>query len=53
MTKSEEHAGTWWNDWLPRLVLRSGKTKVARKRMGSLEHPAGTPAPGNYVSQTT
>ncbi len=48
---SERHVGSWWDDWLAWLLPRSGDLRTAPAEMGSRRHPAGTPAPGDYVYQ--
>lgn len=45
---AEQHAGSWWTDWLEWLKARSGK-QVPAPSVGSEQYPPITPAPGTYV----
>ena len=45
---SQQHAGSWWTDWVEWLRPRSGK-RVRPPRVGSKAHPPLGPAPGTYV----
>ncbi len=49
---AEFHEGSWWPMWSKWLKSRSGK-KVPQRIPGDLKsHPALSPAPGKYVSET-
>lgn len=48
---AEQHAGSWWDYWLPWITERSGELKDAPDRLGSNEHPPREAAPGRYVHQ--
>jgi polyhydroxyalkanoate synthase len=45
---SEEHAGSWWNDWAAWLDDHRGPLRAARK-LGTAAFPVIEPAPGTYV----
>ena len=48
----EEHAGTWWFDWLEWYDKEQGGKKIdAPKELGSEKHPPMDDAPGRYVFQ--
>lgn len=47
--EAEEHAGSWWPHWRSWLQARSGAQVAAPDTLGSKKHPAGDPAPGQYV----
>ena len=48
---NEEHAGSWWPDWI-RWLRRYSGGKVAAREPGSVDYPSLEPAPGSYVKQT-
>ncbi|MGB5621703.1 MAG: class I poly(R)-hydroxyalkanoic acid synthase [Gammaproteobacteria bacterium] len=48
---TEEHAGSWWPDWI-RWLRRYSDGKVAARKPGSDEYPSLEPAPGSFVKQT-
>jgi polyhydroxyalkanoate synthase subunit PhaC len=45
------HDGSWWPHWAGWLRERSGELRDAPSTLGSKEHPAADPAPGQYVMQ--
>ncbi len=49
MAGASENAGSWWPLWKEWLVARSGETKPAPKRVGSVKYPPGDAAPGKYA----
>lgn len=49
LAASEEHAGTWWEDWEPWLVEHEPRTRPAPSEAGSSSHPPLADAPGDYV----
>ncbi|MGH9116281.1 MAG: PHA/PHB synthase family protein [Acidimicrobiales bacterium] len=48
LTGATEHRETWWNDWTPWIIDRSGPL-VVPPAMGSDAHPPLVAAPGTYV----
>lgn len=49
MTKTQEHPGSWWQDWAPWLAGHSGRMVKAREpghKVGVIE-----PAPGSFVQR--
>jgi polyhydroxyalkanoate synthase len=48
MAKAEEHAGSWWPDWID-WIKSHDKTTVAARRVGSGKHKPLEDAPGSYV----
>lgn len=49
MAGASENAGSWWPLWKEWLVARSGETKPAPKKVGSVKYPPGDAAPGKYA----
>jgi len=49
MAGAGENAGSWWPLWKEWLVARSGETKPAPKKLGTVKYPPGDPAPGKYA----
>ena len=45
---AKAHKGSWWNDWVEWLQMRSGE-RVAAPSVGSAVHAPIVPAPGTYV----
>ena len=45
---SEQHAGSWWEDWAEWISTRAGE-RVAPPSMGSKKHKPQGDAPGEYV----
>jgi polyhydroxyalkanoate synthase subunit PhaC len=48
MEASEQHAGSWWEDWAEWIGARAGE-QVPPPRMGSRKHKPIGDAPGTYV----
>lgn len=48
---AESVAGSWWNYWLQWLRSHSGRSKVAKKILGSARYPVVEAAPGRYVRE--
>lgn len=48
---SQEHAGSWWEDWAAWISQRAGDQRKPPP-MGSKAHPPIADAPGDYVHQT-
>ncbi len=46
---AEQHAGSWWTDWLAWLQPFTGKKVAARKTLGNATYKPIEPAPGRYV----
>ncbi len=46
---AQEHAGSWWPDWMAWLTERSGDEIDAPQAVGNEKYPALVPAPGTYV----
>ncbi len=46
---AEEHAGSWWDDWVEWVAPLAGSKVPAPTELGSQAHPAGVDAPGTYV----
>lgn len=49
MSGASEQPGSWWPLWKEWLIARSGETKKASKKIGSVKYPAGEAAPGRYA----
>lgn len=49
MAGATENAGSWWPLWKEWLIARSGETKPAPKKLGTVKYPPGDPAPGRYA----
>jgi polyhydroxyalkanoate synthase subunit PhaC len=49
LAAAEPHQGSWWDHWAQWVLARSGRSKFARKSLGSPAHPPIEPAPGGYV----
>jgi polyhydroxyalkanoate synthase subunit PhaC len=48
---AEEHAGSWWTDWIEWLGKHAGKTAAPVVELGSTDYPPLEAAPGRYVKQ--
>jgi polyhydroxyalkanoate synthase subunit PhaC len=49
LAKSAPDPGSWWEPWAAWVLARSGERHPAPTSLGSARHPAGAPAPGQYV----
>ena len=49
LARSDTATGSWWEVWAGWNAARSGQRHDAPSRLGSLRHPAGMAAPGEYV----
>jgi polyhydroxyalkanoate synthase subunit PhaC len=49
LARSDTATGSWWEVWAEWNAARSGERHDAPSGLGSLRHPAGTAAPGEYV----
>lgn len=48
---TEQHPGSWWNDWFTWLAGHGGEHRTAITRPGSAEYPPLGAAPGTYVKE--
>ncbi len=48
---TEEVSGSWWPFWMGWVQARSGKKKVAPKKLGNAKYKPLDPAPGLYVRE--
>jgi len=48
LTGADQHAGSWWVDWIPWLSNHSGD-QIDPPSMGTADYPPITAAPGTYV----
>jgi polyhydroxyalkanoate synthase len=46
---AEGQTGSWWENWAPWTIERSGELVAAPSSPGSTAHPPMEPAPGLYV----
>ncbi|RIQ54607.1 class I poly(R)-hydroxyalkanoic acid synthase [Bordetella avium] len=46
---AQEHAGSWWPDWVQWLAGHGGRQIAARRRLGNKTYRPIEPAPGRYV----
>ena len=46
---AQNHAGSWWEDWVQWLKPRSGRTRRAPRNLGNRKYPPMEPAPGTYI----
>ncbi len=49
LRQATESPGVWWDHWTEWQTRRAGRERPAPASLGSLAHPAGSPAPGDYV----
>ncbi len=49
LASTEQHPGSWWQDYTTWLAEHSGDERAAPKEPGSPDHPALITAPGTYV----
>ncbi len=45
------YTGSWWTAWSERLIKKSGKQKLATKKLGNSKFKVIEPAPGRYVKE--
>jgi len=50
LTDAEQHAGSWWEDWIPWLAERCGEPRTP-PALANAKFPALAEAPGTYVLQ--
>ncbi|GJG92930.1 class I poly(R)-hydroxyalkanoic acid synthase [Cupriavidus pauculus] len=48
---AQEHAGSWWPDWMAWLGKQAGQKRTAPEAFGNAHYKAIEPAPGRYVKQ--
>ena len=51
VASAQEHAGSWWNDWMAWLKPLAGKQVAAPKKAGSAKYQPIEAAPGSYVKK--
>ena len=49
LAHTEQHLGSWWDDWLSWLKKHGGKKMAAPKKFGSARYRPGEDAPGSFV----
>jgi polyhydroxyalkanoate synthase subunit PhaC len=49
LAQASEEPGVWWERWAEWQAARAGGLRSAPTSLGSRTHPAGKPAPGEYV----
>ncbi|MDQ2849626.1 MAG: alpha/beta fold hydrolase [Actinomycetota bacterium] len=49
LTAAVKVKGSWWEDWVPWLALRSGPLRTAPRKLGNAAYKPLDPAPGTYV----
>ena len=49
LSGAESRPGSWWPHWTDWLAQHAGSRTTARTDLGSVDFPAGEPAPGRYV----
>jgi polyhydroxyalkanoate synthase len=51
LASAQKNKGSWWEHWGEWLTEREGSKKVATSKLGSEQHPALCPSPGQYVNE--
>jgi len=51
LAQATDRNGSWWDDWLRWIALRSDGTRAAPSTLGAITHPVLEAAPGTYVRQ--
>ncbi|NBA96614.1 class I poly(R)-hydroxyalkanoic acid synthase [Pseudomonas sp. R5(2019)] len=50
-SNTQQHPGSWWDDWFSWLAERAGERSPAVADLGNAQYPVVEPAPGRYVMQ--